>query len=69
MPEIFCLEHRFHLVVAAAGPRKLLSKSVEEGKGIDIVLSIDVSNSMLTQDFTPTIEVCKNLASAFVKRR
>ncbi|MFN8319099.1 MAG: VWA domain-containing protein [Saprospiraceae bacterium] len=70
MPEIFLFGASLSLVVAAAGPRKLLSKSVEEGKGIDIVLSIDVSNSMLTQDFTPNrMEVCKNLASAFVKRR
>ncbi len=58
------------LVLTAAGPRKLWSKQVEEGKGIDIVLSIDVSNSMLTQDFDPNrMHVCKKLASAFVSRR
>lgn len=69
-PEALLFVASLALVAAAAGPRKLLSKSVEEGKGIDIVLAIDVSNSMLTQDFTPNrMEVCKNLASSFVQRR
>ncbi len=57
-------------IIAAAGPRKLHSKGVEEGSGIDIILTLDVSNSMLTQDFEPNrMEVCKSLAAAFAEQR
>ncbi len=70
LPEILLSMSLMALVLTAAGPRKLWSKQVEEGKGIDIVLTIDVSNSMLTQDFDPNrMHVCKKLASAFVSRR
>lgn len=69
-PEALLLFSLFATIVAAAGPRKLLARGVEEGKGIDIVMAIDVSNSMLTQDFEPNrMEVCKTLAATFVEQR
>ena len=42
------------LVVAAAGPRFGVDLGAAEERGIDIVLALDVSRSMLAQDQSPT---------------
>jgi Ca-activated chloride channel family protein len=40
------------------------------GEGIDIVLCLDISGSMLAQDFTPNrMEAAKNVASEFIDNR
>jgi Ca-activated chloride channel family protein len=45
-------------------------QSQTKGEGIDIILCLDVSGSMLAQDFYPNrLEVAKELAAAFVKAR
>lgn len=58
-------------VVAAAGPR-LGPRSLElRGEGIAIALAVDVSSSMLAEDFAPSnrLEVAKRQAVSFVRGR
>lgn len=58
------------LVIASARPQS--SSSVEDltREGIDIVLSMDLSASMLSKDFDPNrLEASKKVASQFVEER
>lgn len=58
------------LFVALARPQHVTNKSRSEGEGIDIVLCMDVSGSMGTQDVYPSrFKVAKEVAIEFVKRR
>ncbi|MBI3143239.1 MAG: VWA domain-containing protein [Bacteroidetes bacterium] len=41
------------IILALARPQMLLSKQTSHSEGIDIVLAIDISTSMLAQDFKP----------------
>jgi len=58
-------------VIAAAGPRVGLGRSEVKSEGISIVLAVDVSSSMLSQDFAPAdrIDVAKQTAIDFVRHR
>jgi Ca-activated chloride channel homolog len=59
------------LIIIALG-RPQLKNMVESlnGQGIDIVLSIDISGSMLADDFEPNrLEAAKQVASNFVQNR
>lgn len=70
LPDYLKLASVILLVIAIARPRKALVNQSITGEGIDIVLSLDISASMLTQDFTPNrLEVSKRLAKTFVDRR
>jgi Ca-activated chloride channel homolog len=58
------------LILALARPQKTNTEEMSKGEGIDIVLSLDVSGSMLSQDFQPNrLEVAKELAAEFVRSR
>ena len=58
------------LVVALARPQRLLSEENVAADGIDIMLAIDLSSSMLAQDFEPDrLLVAKRVASDFVEKR
>jgi Ca-activated chloride channel family protein len=58
------------LILALARPQTSYEEKKTEGEGIDIVLCIDVSGSMLAQDFTPNrLEAAKQVAADFVGRR
>lgn len=58
------------LVIAIARPRLVLVKENVEVEGIDIVISMDVSTSMLAKDFDPNrLEVSKAVAKDFVEQR
>lgn len=58
------------IILALARPQIRDSQSRTTGEGIDIVLALDVSGSMLSQDFFPNrLEVAKEVASDFVKSR
>jgi Ca-activated chloride channel family protein len=61
----------FLMVVAMARPRNVESgKHVKKTKGVDIVLAIDVSGSMLARDLKPNrLEALKRTAIEFVNRR
>lgn len=58
------------LVVALARPQLTLKEESIKAEGIDIFLVIDLSSSMLAQDFNPDrLEVCKRVAVEFVNKR
>ncbi len=59
------------LIVAMARPRKVdISSQTKSTKGIDIVMAIDVSGSMLAKDLKPNrMEALKKVAANFVEGR
>ncbi len=70
LPFIFRLFSIACLIIALARPQTELRQELAEGKGIDIILCIDVSGSMTAQDFTPNrLEAAKKVATDFVNRR
>lgn len=64
LPALFCL------IFALARPQKLLNPVDLQTTGIDIIMALDLSGSMLAQDFDPNrLEVAKKVASEFVDKR
>jgi Ca-activated chloride channel homolog len=63
------------LIAALARPQKGKAESTYHGEGIDIVLAVDISGSMLSEDFTlgnqraSRLEVVKSVVKDFVARR
>jgi Ca-activated chloride channel family protein len=59
------------LIVALARPRTVdISNKTKTTKGIDIVVAVDVSGSMLAKDFKPNrMEALKRVAAVFVNER
>ena len=59
------------IIVALARPRNVsVSKRTKSNRGIDIIMAIDVSASMLAKDLKPNrLEALKNVAIDFVDRR
>ena len=59
------------LIIALARPRNVsVSKKTKTNRGIDIVMAIDVSASMLAKDLKPNrLEALKRVAVDFVNRR
>lgn len=58
------------IIVALARPQKRNDEQLISGEGVDIMLCMDVSGSMLAQDFTPNrLEAMKQVAADFVDQR
>ncbi|MDR0766281.1 MAG: VWA domain-containing protein [Odoribacteraceae bacterium] len=58
------------LIVALARPRSSNSWQEYESEGIDIMLALDISTSMLARDFTPDrLEASKEVATKFIIER
>lgn len=58
------------IIVALARPQSISTKQNISIEGIDIVMTIDVSGSMLARDFKPDrLEAAKNVADEFISRR
>ncbi len=58
------------IIVALARPQTRNDEEMVSGEGVDIVLCIDVSGSMLAQDLTPNrMEAAKDVAAGFVENR
>ena len=59
------------LIIAMARPRTVdISNRTKSTKGIDIVMAIDLSGSMLAKDFKPNrMEALKSVAQSFVENR
>lgn len=69
-PFIFRMLALSCIIVALARPQTKYDETQTEGEGIDIVLCIDVSGSMTSQDFTPNrMEAAKKVAEDFVNNR
>jgi Ca-activated chloride channel family protein len=57
-------------IIALARPHIKNERQEFQGEGVDIVLCIDISGSMMAQDFTPNrIEAAKKVAEDFVNSR
>ncbi len=70
LPFIFRLFAIACLVVALARPQSSARGQNVETEGIDIVLAMDISGSMLAEDFKPNrIEAAKKLAVEFIDSR
>lgn len=58
------------LILAVSRPQKVNTKIEKSSEGIDIMLCLDVSESMLLEDFQPNrLEVAKQVAQNFVDGR
>ncbi len=58
------------LVIALARPQETLKEEEINAEGIDIVLVMDLSSSMLAKDFQPDrLQVSKSVAAEFVEKR
>ena len=58
------------LVIALARPQSKLSRKEMTVEGIDIVMAMDVSGSMLAEDFRPNrLEAAKKVAAEFIEGR
>jgi len=63
------------LLVALAGPQKVLSQSQLTSEGIDIVLALDVSGSMSAEDYIvdgqriSRLEIIRRTVESFIKKR
>jgi len=58
------------MLVALARPQKVNEKVERYSEGIDIVLALDVSESMLYEDYTPNrLQVCLETAKKFIESR
>ena len=59
------------IIIALARPQDtVVSSDVLKKEGIDIMIAMDVSSSMLAEDFKPNrLEAAKSLAIEFIKRR
>ena len=71
LPPVFRAAALAALVIAAAGPR-IGGDTVEvKQEGIAIVITIDISSSMLAEDFAPSnrLEVAKRQAVGFIRGR
>ncbi|WP_044400879.1 VWA domain-containing protein [Lacinutrix sp. Hel_I_90] len=68
---VFRLVALTFLIIALARPRTVdVSSKTKTTRGIDIVMAIDVSASMLARDLKPNrLEALKNVASEFIKGR
>ena len=58
-------------IVAAAGPRVGSARAELRSEGISIVLALDISSSMLAEDFSPAnrLDVARRTAIEFVRAR
>ena len=58
------------IITALARPQTKFDEQESEGEGVDIILCIDVSGSMTSQDFIPNrMEAAKKVAEDFVNSR
>ncbi len=58
-------------IIAAAGPRLGSARAELRSEGISIVLAVDISSSMLAEDFSPAnrLDVARRTATEFVRAR
>jgi Ca-activated chloride channel homolog len=70
LPDLLKLCAMSMLIIVVARPRMVSVKEIVKGNGIDIVIAMDISSSMLARDFAPDrLSVGKELATEFVNNR
>lgn len=70
IPDILMILIVALVIVALARPQKSNEKQIQWTEGIDIMLVIDISQSMQIEDFVPNrLEAAKNVAKEFIDGR
>lgn len=70
LPQIFNIVAICLLIIALARPQSSTNWEESTTEGIDIVLSMDISGSMLAEDLKPNrLEASKNVAVDFISKR
>lgn len=70
LPEVLFMLVLALVLVALARPQKSNEKAEQHTEGIDIMIALDISQSMLIEDFQPNrIEAAKQVARDFIKGR
>ena len=70
LPQIFKILAIFLLIIALARPQSSTNWEESTTEGIDIVLSMDISGSMLAEDLKPNrLEASKDVAVDFISKR
>jgi Ca-activated chloride channel family protein len=70
VPDILLMFAMALMLVALARPQKTNEKAEQWTEGIDIMLAIDISQSMQIEDFTPNrLEAAKTVAQKFIEGR
>jgi Ca-activated chloride channel family protein len=70
LPEVLRILAFVAIVIGLARPQNTSETREETTEGIDIVMSLDISSSMLAEDFSPNrIEAVKKLAAEFIDQR
>ncbi len=58
------------IIIVLARPQSVNSSDVSNSEGIDIVMALDISSTMLAQDFSPTrLDAAKKVAAEFINDR
>lgn len=58
------------VIIVLARPQSINSSDISNSEGIDIVMALDISGTMMAQDFQPTrLEAAKKVAAEFVNDR
>ena len=70
LPDIFRILSIIFLILALARPQSTFKSDVVKTEGVDIILAIDISSSMLAEDLKPNrIEAAKKVARQFIEKR
>lgn len=70
LPDVFFYMSIFTVILALARPQGGFLEDPNEGEGIDIIISLDVSTSMHTRDLEPNrLSAAKEIVTRFVKGR
>ena len=70
VPHIFKILAILLLIIALARPQSSTNWEESTTEGIDIILSMDISGSMLAEDLKPNrLEASKNVAMDFISKR
>lgn len=70
LPDVLRLLALLFFTIAMARPQLTLKEEIINAEGIDIMMSIDLSSSMLAKDFDPDrLTVSKQVANEFVEKR
>ncbi|PGH40204.1 MAG: hypothetical protein CRN43_04420 [Candidatus Nephrothrix sp. EaCA] len=70
IPEIILAVSLMLLILSLARPQRSTEQAEQWSEGIDIVLALDISQSMMIEDFRPNrLEAAKEVARAFISQR
>tara|TARA_B100000902_G_scaffold399893_2_gene473407 strand:- start:1456 stop:2472 length:1017 start_codon:yes stop_codon:yes gene_type:complete len=70
LPYLMLILSSFLIIISLARPQKISEWQEEKTQGIDIIIALDISASMLAKDLKPNrLEASKDIAIEFIKKR